>query len=66
MPVVHHVTDLPGAPQIKQAVDRVTSIIAADKAKLDMKGKPSFYFLRNILQALYMHAYVFFFLNIYY
>ena len=55
MPVIHHVTDLPGAPQIKQAVDTVTSIIAADRKKLDMKDKPSFYFLRNILQVSHMH-----------
>ena len=50
MPVMHHVTDLPGAPQVPEAVNTVTAIIAADKAKIDMQGKPSFYFLRNILQ----------------
>ena len=52
MPVMHHVTDLPGAPQIAKAVNAVTTIVAADRVKADMKDKPSFYFLRNILQVI--------------
>ena len=47
-PVIHHVIDLPGT--VSDAAGSITKIIAADKQKLDMRGQPSFYFLRNILK----------------
>ena len=47
-PVMHHVTDLPA--KVSDAAASITSIIAVDKKKVDMRGQPSFYFLRNILK----------------
>ena len=45
LPVMHHVTDLVDGNK----VDTIRSIITADRAKIDMRGRPSFYVLRTIL-----------------
>eukprot|EP00946_MAST-07B_sp_MAST-7B-sp1_P003111 g3111.t1 len=45
LPVLHHVTDLVN----EKKVDAIRSIVMADRAKVDMRGRPSFYVLRTIL-----------------
>ena len=50
LPVVHHVVDLAGGLNASAARRQIAQIVAADRSKADMLGRPAFYVLRTILK----------------